>query len=82
MVAFHININEEFDGLDSGYIAKDIHEHKNDRWSYEDKNTELLKNDTVYYWLHVVYNGLGYNLLDQEHKVTGKLSSKQLNNYF
>lgn len=52
-------------------IAKDIPEHKNGRWTYEDKITALKKDDVIYYWIHVVYNGLGYNLIDQEHKVTG-----------
>lgn len=71
-MAFHININEEFDGLEAGKINKDIREHKNGLWIYEDKATELHQNDTIYYWLHIVYNGIGYNLVDQQHQVSSK----------
>ncbi|KAJ8664701.1 hypothetical protein QAD02_006363 [Eretmocerus hayati] len=69
LVAFHVKFNEEFDGLEAGSIARDILKPKNGRWTYKDKTTKLNKGDKVYYWIHVVYNGLGYNLIDQEHTV-------------
>ncbi|CAD6201986.1 GSCOCT00013992001.2-RA-CDS [Cotesia congregata] len=69
LVAFHIKFNEEFEGIEAGTIARDILRVKNGRWAYEDHTTELTFGDTVYYWVHVVYEGLGYNLLFQEHKV-------------
>lgn len=71
LVAFHININEEFDGLDAGKIAVDVRKQRNDCWTYEDRTTVLKKGDIIYYWVHFIYNGLGYNLVDQEHQVTG-----------
>ncbi|OXU21136.1 hypothetical protein TSAR_005182 [Trichomalopsis sarcophagae] len=70
LVAFHVKFNQEFNGLEAGTIARDIMKPKNGRWTYEDKSTRLNENDVIYYWVHVVYNRLGYNLLEQEHTVT------------
>lgn len=58
-------------GLEAGTIARDITKAKNGRWTYHDKTTQLSKGDVIYYWIHVVYKGLGYNLVDQEYVVTG-----------
>ncbi|XP_008554730.1 beta-1,3-glucan-binding protein 1 [Microplitis demolitor] len=69
LVAFHVKFNEEFEGIEAGTIARDILRVKNGRWTYEDATTELSFGDIVYYWVHVVYEGLGYNLLFQEHRV-------------
>lgn len=71
-MAFHVKFNDEFYGLGAGTIATDILKPKNGRWTYQDKSTRLKENDVVYYWVHVVYRGLGYNLVDQEHRVTSK----------
>ncbi|XP_066585294.1 beta-1,3-glucan-binding protein 1-like [Prorops nasuta] len=70
LVAFHVNFNQDFEGLEAGTIARDIVKVRNGRWKYEDRTTELKEGDIVYYWVHVVYNGLGYNLIDQQHQVT------------
>ncbi|NP_001155149.1 gram-negative bacteria binding protein 1-2 precursor [Nasonia vitripennis] len=70
LVAFHVKFNDEFIGLEAGTIARDVVREKNGRWTYEDRSTRLKKNDVIYYWIHVVYNGLGYNLINQEHRVT------------
>lgn len=72
-MAFHVRFNEEFSGLEAGTIARDILRVKKGRWTYEDFTTELKYGDIVYYWIHVVYDGLGYDLLFQEHQVTGQL---------
>lgn len=72
-MAFHIKINEEFDGLEAGQIAVDVRKRKNGYWTYEDTTTELKKGDIIYFWVHYIYNGLGYNLLDQMHQVTGNI---------
>lgn len=69
LVAYHVKINEDFYSLEAGTIAVDIIKKKNGRWVYEDRSTRLKEGDIVYYWVHVVYDGLGYNLLDQHHVV-------------
>lgn len=79
-MAFHIKINEDFNGLESGTIVRDIVKHENGRWNYEDKTTKLKKNDIIYFWLHIIFNKLGYNLLDLKYKVTG-LYYFSLNNF-
>lgn len=71
-MAFHVKINEDFYGLEAGQIARDIIKVRNGRWTYEDRQTMLKRDDILYYWVHVVYQGLGYNLIDQSHRVTGK----------
>lgn len=72
LVAFHVKFNDEFVGLEAGTIARDITRVTNGSWTYYDGTTKLEKNDTIYYWIHVVYEGLGYNLVEQEYRVTGK----------
>ncbi|XP_058809036.1 beta-1,3-glucan-binding protein 1-like [Phymastichus coffea] len=69
LVAFHVKFNEEFDGLEAGTIARDILRRTDGRWTYEDRSTVLKRDDVVHYWIHVVYNGLGYNLINQQHIV-------------
>lgn len=73
-MAFHIKFNEDFDSLEAGQIARDIIKVRNGRWTYQDRNTQLKRDDMIYYWVHVVYNGLGYNLLDQSYRVIGKFN--------
>ncbi|KOX70541.1 Beta-1,3-glucan-binding protein [Melipona quadrifasciata] len=67
LVAYHVKFNEDFYGLEAGSIARDIIKRKNGRWTYEDRTTRLKRGDKLYYWIHVVYDGLGYNLLDQQY---------------
>lgn len=69
LVAYHVKFNDEFYSLEAGTIAVDIIKKRNGRWLYEDRTTRLKLGDTIYYWVHVVYDGLGYNLLDQQHVV-------------
>lgn len=72
MVAYHVKFNEDFNGLEAGTIARDIVNVRNGRWTYEDRSTRLKRGDILYYWIHVVYHGLGYNLLNQKHVVNGQ----------
>lgn len=70
LVAYHAKFNEDFNGLEAGTIARDIVKVKNNRWTYEDHTTRLKIGDIIYLWIHVIYEGLGYNLLDQVLEVT------------
>ncbi|XP_017882775.1 beta-1,3-glucan-binding protein-like [Ceratina calcarata] len=65
LVAFHVKFNEDFYGLEAGSIARDIIKTRHGQWTYEDRTTRLKRGDVIYYWIHVVYDGLGYNLVDQ-----------------
>ncbi|XP_078045809.1 beta-1,3-glucan-binding protein-like [Augochlora pura] len=70
LVAYHVNFNKDFYSLEAGAISVDIIKPKNGRWVYEDRRTKLKVGDIVYMWVHVDYEGRGYNLLDQQYKVT------------
>ncbi|XP_015186521.1 PREDICTED: beta-1,3-glucan-binding protein 1-like [Polistes dominula] len=70
LVAYHVKFNDDFYSLEAGVISIDIIKSRNGRWVYEDHTTELKEGDVIYFWVHVVYQGLGYNLLNQEHRVT------------
>jgi len=74
LVAYHIKINEEFSGLESGTTAVDITKTKNGRWLYHDTNTRLKAGDVMHYWIYVIYNDgnheLGWHKLDQSFKVS------------
>lgn len=71
-MAYHVKFNSEFRGLEAGTIARDITKVRDGKWTYEDRSTKLKEGDVIYYWIHVVYEGLGYNLLEQQHIVNGK----------
>ncbi|XP_076659274.1 beta-1,3-glucan recognition protein 1 [Halictus rubicundus] len=69
LVAYHVKFNDDFYSLEAGTISVDVIKPKNGRWIYQDRSTRLKAGDMIYLWEHVVYNGLGYNLLDQQHEV-------------
>lgn len=69
LVAYHVKVNEDFDGLEAGQIAKDILKVRDGRWTYQDRHTQLKRDDIIYYWIHVVYQGLGYNTIDKSYQV-------------
>lgn len=70
LVAYHVKFNDDFYSLEAGTISIDIIKPRNGRWVYEDHTTVLKEGDIIYFWVHVVYQGLGYNILDQNHRVT------------
>ncbi len=37
-----------------------------DEWVHENPEVEVQYGDTVYYWTYVLFEGLGYQLLNQE----------------
>lgn len=70
-MAFHAKINEPFAGLEGGTISKDILVPNNDYFTYKDQATRLKAGDKLYFWIHVIFKGLGYNLLDQYYEYRG-----------
>ncbi|XP_054287285.1 beta-1,3-glucan-binding protein-like isoform X1 [Macrosteles quadrilineatus] len=70
LVAYHININEEFQGLQHGQFGVDITKKRNGRWSYYIPEFQVKKGDVIYYWIHVIVDKLAYNGLDREYRVT------------
>lgn len=74
LFAFHGNINEDFDSLEAGQMARDVIKKRGDRWVFEDKNVKLKEGDTLYYWLYVILDGLGYQGLGRKYIVKGKLN--------
>lgn len=75
LFAFHGNINEPFESLEAGQMARDVIKKRGDLWVFEDKNVRLKKGDVLYYWLYVILDGLGYQGLDRSYTVTGLESS-------
>lgn len=71
-----MKFNNDFEGLEAGTIARDIVKVRNGRWTYEDRTTRVKKGDIIYYWVHVVYDNLGYNLLDKQYVVNGEFGLK------
>lgn len=73
-MAFHININEEFYSLEHGQWAQDIIKKREGRWTYIIPEFRVKQGDTIYYWVYVIVDGLGYQALDKSYKVTRKYS--------
>ncbi|XP_076284218.1 beta-1,3-glucan-binding protein 2-like [Lasioglossum baleicum] len=69
LVAYYAKVNDDFYSLEAGTITVDVIKPKNGRWVYQDRSTKLKIGDIVYLWEHVVYNGVVYNLLDQQRQV-------------
>ena len=69
LVAYHVKFNNDFEGLEAGTIARDIVKTRNGRWTYEDRTTRLKKGDIIYYWIHVAFGTVGYNLLNKQYVV-------------
>lgn len=72
LVAFHININEEFYGLEHGHFAQDILKKREGRWMYFIPDFKVKQGDTIYYWIYVIVDKLGYHGLDRVYKVARK----------
>lgn len=72
LFAFHGNVNREMDGLEAGDMSKDILRKRDGRWTFFEKKLKLKKGDTVYFWLFVIRDGLGYRLDDASFVYNGK----------
>ncbi|KAJ8877940.1 hypothetical protein PR048_022399 [Dryococelus australis] len=70
LFAFHGNVNKPMEGLEGGHLSRDILKPKEGRWVFEDPRVRLKLNDTIYYWLYVQVDGLGYRRDDQKWVVT------------
>ncbi|XP_055691646.1 beta-1,3-glucan-binding protein 1 [Lutzomyia longipalpis] len=69
LFAFHGQLNQPFTGLQAGQWATDITRPTEGRFRFTERSTRLKPGDILYFWVHVIYNGLGYNLEGQEYRV-------------
>lgn len=72
LFAFHGNVNRPLRNLEAGQFSVDITKKENNRWTYENSDLKLKRGDVINYWLYVIKNGLGYQLLDKQYTVNGK----------
>lgn len=72
LFAFHGNVNSEMDGLEAGDMSKDILKKHKGKWTFHERKLKLKKGDTVYFWLFVIKDGLGYRLDDGIFVYNGK----------
>ncbi|KAK5642300.1 hypothetical protein RI129_008467 [Pyrocoelia pectoralis] len=70
LFAFHGKINKPMKGREAGIFSEDIRSAENGRWIFYAKNARLKPGDTLYYWIHVNYDGVGYEKDGQPFKVT------------
>uniref|UniRef100_A0A1L8E2T1 Putative beta-1 n=1 Tax=Nyssomyia neivai TaxID=330878 RepID=A0A1L8E2T1_9DIPT len=75
LFAFHGQLNFPFTGLQAGQWASDITRPTEGRYRFIERSTKLKPGDVLYFWVHVIFNGLGYNLEGQEYKVEGGTSA-------
>ncbi|XP_055703432.1 beta-1,3-glucan-binding protein [Phlebotomus papatasi] len=69
LFAFHGQLNQPFTGLQAGQWASDITVPTEGRFRFTERATKLKPGDVLHYWVHVIFNGLGYNLEGQEYRV-------------
>lgn len=72
LFAFHGNLNSPMEGLEAGQFSADILKHKGGRWTFTDKKHEIKVGDTLYYWLYVQKDAMGYRRDDQKHVFSGE----------
>lgn len=71
-MAFHAQINTPLPGQTAGSLFnKDITSPVSGAFTFRDRNTKLNKGDKLYYWLYVIYKGLGYHLENQVYEYRG-----------
>lgn len=71
LFAFHGKINCEFIGHEAGTYSIDIKEKTNGKWVYHNKDALLKIGDTIYYWLYVQKDNVGYRKDDNKFEVFG-----------
>ncbi|XP_059608136.1 beta-1,3-glucan-binding protein [Phlebotomus argentipes] len=71
LFAFHGQLNQPFTGLQGGQWSSDITVPTEGRFRFTERSTKLKPGDVIYFWVHVIFNGLGYNLEGQEYRVPG-----------
>ncbi|XP_054266258.1 beta-1,3-glucan-binding protein-like isoform X1 [Macrosteles quadrilineatus] len=74
-VAFHINVNERFRGVEHGHYAEDVYDKTNGRWTLEIPQLRAKEGDVIYYWINVIEDNQGYNARNREYRVGGTSSS-------
>lgn len=70
LFAFHGKINSPMNGREAGIFSEDIRTAENGRWTFFVKNARLKPGDKLYYWIHVNYDGIGYEKDGQPFTVT------------
>lgn len=71
LMAFHGQLNEPFYGLTGGTFSRDIRRPTDGEFVFKDMETKLKQGDKLYFWIHVIFKGLGYNLEDQVYEYRG-----------
>lgn len=72
LFAFHGRKNVEIDGAQSGTWNMDITKPTQNRFVFRDANEKFNLGERLHYWLYVIYEGLGYELLYQMEEVKGE----------
>lgn len=70
-MAFHGQINEPFTSRTAGTISSDIETVTDGEYVFKDTDINLKEGDKLYYWLHVIYNGVGHVLENQVYEHSG-----------
>lgn len=58
-------------GTEAGDFYKDALSPTNGRWTYEDPNIMINKDDTLHYWIYVQNGAFGYRLDSQQYSPSG-----------
>lgn len=69
LFAFHGNVNQPIKGKEDGTINKQILAPQNGVWSFTDPTVQLKAGDTVYYWIFVQHQRLGFDKQEQQFSV-------------
>ena len=74
--AFHGSKNKELEGHEAGTWNQDIRKARGNRLVFQEPNAKFNLGDRLHYWVHVIYDGLGYDLLYQMAEVKSEIRRK------
>lgn len=69
--AFHGRLNEEIGDGEPGEFAGEIRRPEAGRWVYKTEGIDLKVGDTIFYWIFVESERLGYSLNNKQYTITG-----------
>lgn len=75
LFAFHGQKNMLLEDREAGTWNADVTTATQNRFVFREPNTKFNLGDRLYYWLYVVYKGLGYDLLFQMKEVKSKITN-------
>lgn len=75
LVAIHYSINSPLSGVQAGRWNYDIRSKSGGQWVHENRHVTVNRGDVVNYWIYMLVNGRGWQVMDQRWTASGGSSA-------